>query len=149
MMYLTDAQAAEFFAMRRALDGYVSKITENPAEINENMCAIRQWEPGAYSAETSGKPADVRMFEGVPYKCKQSHDSTSNPDWTPAATAALWGHYHGTTPETARPFEADAANMYEIGEYATENGKIWLNNYDGNVYSPSVLPERWTYVRDV
>lgn len=140
---------SEAVIIRSALDNLVDKITDIPTEINANMTVIRPWAPGKYKAETVEESADVRMFEGVPYKCKQSHDSTSNPDWTPAATAALWGHYHGTTPETARPFEADAANMYEIGEYATENGKIWMNNYDGNVYSPSVLPERWTYVRDV
>lgn len=143
MMYLTDAQAAEFFAVRRSLNRFVEKIADTPAEINENMHVILLWEMGPHAA------GSVRMYDGIPRYCKQAHDSTGNPSWNPADATALWGHYHGTTPETARPFEADAANVYKVGEYATENGKIYRNEYDGNVYAPSVLPERWTYVRDI
>ena len=134
---------ADAVAIRDALDVCVDKIKDNPAEINANMAAIRPWAPGPFAVD------NVRMFEGAPYRCKQGHDSTLNPGWTPAAEKSLWGLYHGTTPETAREFEADAANVYMVGEYAIEAGQIFLNNYDGNVYPPSVLPERWEYIRDV
>lgn len=140
---MTEQQRAQFFAMRKALDGYVDKIVDNPVEINANLVAIRPWAPGPFEVN------DVRMYEGNPYRCKQGHDSTYNPGWTPAEEKALWGPYHGTTPETAREFEADSANMYKVDEYAIEAGKIYRNNYDGNVYPPSVLPERWEYIRDV
>ena len=113
---MTDVQKNKIFAYRKALDRMVVKIKDNPAEINENMEIIREWKPGPYNA------GDVRNYAGIPRYCKQAHDSTANPAWTPAAEKALWGHYHGTTPETAREFEADSANMYQVDEYAIEDG---------------------------
>lgn len=137
---MTEAQRKQFFEIRKALDRFVMKIADNPGEINTNMAILCQWKPGVHVA------GDACVFNGIPRYCKQSHDSTNNPEWTPDAEKALWGIYHGTTPETAREFEADSANVYKVGEYAMENGKVYLNNYDGNVYAPSVLPERWMLV---
>ncbi|MBP3411368.1 MAG: hypothetical protein J6M10_10285 [Clostridia bacterium] len=141
--FLSPEMQKQCASMRRAMDKHISFIAGTPAEINDpdNMACIRIWKPGKFNKD------DVRMHAGIPYRCKQGHDSTANPGWTPDVEKALWGHYHGTTPETARPFEADSANMYQIGEYCTENGGIYLNNYADNVYAPSVLPERWTYIR--
>lgn len=140
MSYLSDAQRAQFAAMRRALDGFVVKIADSPAEVNDNMAAIRPWHPGPFER------GDVRMYADIPRFCKQSHDSTDNKAWNPTDAPALWGHYHGTTPETARPFEADSANVYKSGEYAIENGNVYRNLFEGNAYAPSILPERWEKV---
>lgn len=142
---MTEAQRAQFFAMRKALDGFVAKIAESPAEINENLAAIRIWKPGKFSAGDANTAPDVRMHEDIPYKCFQSHDSTANPAWKPKNTPALWIQYHGTTPETARPYIAPtgAHDMYKTGEYM-----IWT---DGSVkhatqdtpYGPDVWPDAW------
>ena len=131
-------QRAELFAMRKALDGFVAKIADNPVEINENPVAIREWQPGAYVI------GDVRMYEGNPYKCVQAHDGA----WNPADTPALWMQYHGTSAITARPWVAPsgAHDMYKSGEYM-----IWT---DGNVYrckqdttySPNDYPAAWEVV---
>lgn len=130
---------SEALSIRAALDCLVSKIVENPVEINENMVAIRPWRPGAYVV------GDVRMYEGIPYKCAQAHDSTGNESWNPADTSALWMQYHGTSVETARPWIAPtgAHDVYKEGEYM-----IWT---DGNVYecvaqtnfSPAEYPQAW------
>jgi hypothetical protein len=137
MSYLSDAQRAQFAAMRKALDGFVAKIVDSPAEVNDNMAAIRLWHPGPYER------GDVRMFAGIPRYCKQTHDSTANPGWTPAAEPALWGHYHGTTPETARPFEADAANMYRAGEYMIWTDGAIKRCIEDTIYSPAAYPRAW------
>lgn len=125
---MTEAQRAEFFAMRKALDGFVGKIAENPMEINDNMAVIRPWKPGQYKDGSDGKPADVRMYDGIPYKCAQSHDSTVNLDWTPDRTPALWTQYHGTSKATARHWvkPTGAHDMYKAGEWM-----IWT---DGLAY---------------
>lgn len=142
---MTEAQRAELLAMRKALDGFVYEIAENPEKINDNMVAIRTWEPGAYTV------GDVRMYGSNPYKCVQAHDSTATPDWTPESTPALWMQYHGTSVETARPWIAPTGShdVYRAGEYM-----IWT---DGNVYecivqtnfSPAEYPQAWVNVTEV
>ena len=128
--------------IRRALDNLIVKIVDSPAEINENPAAIRIWKPGSFVV------GDVRAYEGIPYKCVQSHDSAGNESWNPAATPALWMQYHGTTPETARPWIAPAGahDMYKSGEYM-----IWTNGgtyrcMQDTVYSPDAYPAGWELV---
>lgn len=138
---MTESQRKRFFEMRRALDGFVAKIVDSPAEINENPAAIRLWHEGAYSI------GDVRMYEGNPYKCVQAHDSTGNPAWNPTV-ASLWMQYHGTTPETARMFihPTGAHDIYKNGEYAIfEDGNIRRATMDTS-YSYSEYPQAWEEV---
>lgn len=136
---MTEAQRKELLAMRAALDGLVGKIVETPAEVNEYQAAVREWQPGAYAV------GDVRQRLGAPYKCVQAHDSTANPGWTPEATPALWMQYHGTTPESARPWIAPtgAHDMYKAGEYMIwTDGKTYKAKMD-TAYSPSDYPQAW------
>lgn len=137
MSHLSEAQQAQFAAMRKALDGFVMKIADSPAEVNDNMAAIRTWHPGSFVR------GDVRMYADIPRFCKQTHDSTANPGWTPEAEPALWGHYHGTTPETARPFEADAANMYRAGEYMIWTDGTVKRCREDTAYSPDEYAAAW------
>ena len=135
---MTDAQRAQFFAMRKALDGFVAKIVDSPAEINENPAAIRLWHEGPFEV------GDVRMYEGNPYKCVQAHDSTGNPAWNPAAAPALWMQYHGTSVETARPFihPTGAHDMYLAGEYAIFDDGIKRATMNTS-FSPDEYPAAW------
>lgn len=139
-MAITAEQRQRALKLRAAIDVGITAAKEQPSAINGMLDVIRPWAAGAYAM------GDVRMYNNIPYRCKQAHDSTANPAWNPAAAPALWGHYHGTTPETARQFEADSANVYKSGEYAIENGNVYRNLFEGNVYAPSVLPERWEKV---
>ena len=132
------AQQAEQ-AVRTAVAEAVPEIADSAAAINALAPALPEWSPGAYST------GDVRTYGGAPYKCVQSHDSTDNPDWTPDATPALWIQYHGTSPDTARPWvqPTGAHDMYKAGEYM-----IWT---DGNIYrclsdtnfSPAEYAQAW------
>ena len=136
---MTEAQRAQFRAMRKALDGLVARIVDSPAEINDNAAAIRVWKPGAYALD------DVRQHDGIPYRCVQAHDSTENPGWTPDTVPALWMQYHGTTPETARAWvtPAGAHDMYKAGEFVVWTDGVVYRCTADTVYSPDAYPSAW------
>ena len=133
---------SEAMNIRRSLDSLISKIVDTPSEINANLTAIRVWRPGIFTV------GDVRLYEGIPYKCVQAHDSSDNSTWTPEAVPALWMQYHGTTAETARLWIAPTGShdIYKIGEFM-----IWT---DDNVYeclidtnyNPSEYAQAWSLV---
>lgn len=84
--------------------------------------------------------ADARVRHGDKlYRCVQAH--TSQSDWTPDATPALWV-------EVAKPGEIDvwkqptgAQDAYMTGDlvhYPTEEGPIYESTVDNNVWAPDV-----------
>lgn len=136
---MTEAQRKQFFAIRKALDSFVDKIVENTAEINENLTVIREWHPGEYLAD------DVRMFDGIPYRCVQGHDSAGNDAWNPADTPSLWMQYHGTSKTTARPWIAPtgAHDRYKVSEWMIwTDGLAYPCKIDTN-FSPDEYPDAW------
>lgn len=141
-MWMSERQKAKLSSYRMAMDAAVEAAREDTAAINRVATLVRPWRPGAYAV------GDVRVYGGIPYRCVQAHDSTQNPAWTPDATPALWMQYHGTTPETARPWVAPAGahDIYRAGEYM-----IWT---DGQMYkclqdtdfSPAEYAQAWEAV---
>lgn len=142
MSYLSSEQRAQLLEMRRTMDNLVSRIAEVPADINDNLPAIRLWKPGAYAI------GDVRMHGGNPYKCVQVHDSGENPSWTPEATPALWMQYHGTSRATARAWIAPtgAQDMYRAGEYMIWTDGRTMKCLTDTAYSPDAYPQAWEKV---
>ena len=139
---MTNEQRNQLIALRKALDNFVTKISDAPAEINDNQIVIRPWQPNTYSL------GDVRVYENIPYKCVQAHDSTGNDAWNPPATPALWMQYHGTSVESARPWLAPtgAHDMYKAGEYMIwTDGSVYKCLID-TVYSPTDYSQAWTKV---
>ena len=139
---MTNEQRNQLMALRKALDNFVTKISDTPAEINDNQIVIRPWQPNTYSL------GDVRIYENIPYKCVQAHDSTGNDAWNPPATPALWMQYHGTSVESARPWLAPtgAHDMYKAGEYMIwTDEKTYLCKMD-TVYSPTDYSQAWTKI---
>lgn len=136
---MTEAQRKQFFEIRKALDSFVEKIVESPMEVNNNPEAIRTWTPNSYSVN------DVRSYDGVPYKCVQAHDSTSNETWNPANTPSLWVQYHGTSLETARPWIAPtgAHDMYYNDEWMIWTDGSIYECIEDTVYDPSAYPQAW------
>lgn len=128
--------------IRTALDKHVINISSDTKEINEYAEILRKWTPGNYVV------GDVRVYDGIPYKCIQAHDSTGNETWNPSV-ASLWMQYHGTSIESARPWVAPtgAHDMYLAGEYM-----IWT---DGSIYkclsntnfSPADYPSAWERIK--
>lgn len=99
----------------------------------------------AWAADTA-YAADVRIrYDGKLYRCVQAH--TSQSDWTPDATPALWT-------EVALPGEilvwkrpTGVQDAYDYGDkvyYPTENDDIYQSIYDGkNSWPPDEYPAGW------
>lgn len=70
------------------------------------------------------------------YKCVQAH--TSQADWTPDATPALWVEVAkpGAIPDWKQP--AGAHDAYKKGDLVRHNGEIWESTTDSNVWEPGV-----------
>lgn len=80
---------------------------------------------------------------GTLYKCVQAH--TSQADWTPEATPALFAKVlipdETVIPEWEQP---DSTNPYSKGDKVLHNGKTWTSDIDNNVWEPGVYG--WTEV---
>lgn len=84
---------------------------------------------------------NLRTFDGKLYKCVQNH--TSQADWTPDVTPALWvlaGDPAEEWPAWSQPVGAHDA--YNKGDKCSHNDKHWISDVDGNVWEPSVYG--WT-----
>lgn len=71
------------------------------------------------------------------YRCVQSH--TSQADWTPDATPALWTEVAkpGEIPVWKQP--TGAQDAYKIGDkvhYPTADDPVYISTVDNNVWSP-------------
>lgn len=141
-MWMSEAQKARLKTYRAAMDAAVENVREDTAAINRTAALVRPWRPGAYTV------GDVRIHDGIPYRCVQGHDSTQNPDWTPDAEPALWMQYHGTSPETARPWvdPTGAHDMYRAGEYMIWTDGSTYKCVQNTAYSPGDQPQAWETV---
>ena len=72
---------------------------------------------------------------GTLYKCVQAH--TSQSDWMPSATPALWKTVSvDEYPEWVQP--TGAHDAYNIGDKVTYNGQHYVCTSNANVYAPDV-----------
>ncbi len=86
-------------------------------------------------------------FEGKLYKCVQTH--TSQEDWTPNATPALWTEVAkpGEIPVWRQPKGAqDAYNTGDLVHYPDAEGPVYRCTIDNNVWSPEDYPQGWEVV---
>ena len=84
---------------------------------------------------------DRVQYEGTLYKCVQGH--TSQADWTPPVTPALWTAVSlDEYPAWVQP--TGAHNAYSKGDKVTHSGKRWTSDVDNNAWEPGVYG--WTEV---
>ena len=84
---------------------------------------------------------DRVQHEGTLYKCVQGH--TSQADWTPPATPALWTAVSlDEYPAWVQP--TGAHDAYSKGDKVTHSGKHWASDVDNNTWEPGVYG--WTEV---
>lgn len=81
------------------------------------------------------------------YRCVQAH--TSQADWTPDATPALWTEVAkpGEIPVWKQP--TGAQDAYMIGDkvhYPTKDDPVYISTVDNNVWNPDVYG--WSLVSD-
>ena len=78
---------------------------------------------------------DRAQYNDTLYKCIQAH--TSQADWMPSATPALWKTVSlDEYPEWVQP--TGAHDAYNIGDKVTYNGQHYVCTSNANVYAPDV-----------
>ena len=134
--------------VRRAMDRGIAAIADDPAAVNESAAMLRDWAPGTAEAPVEHAAGQVLRHGGAPYKCVQAHTHRGEPGYEPSPDSALWMQYHGTSPETARPYYMrDASTVYMAGEYMIwTDGQVYRCAQDRAAYSPDALPGAWEVV---
>lgn len=128
--------------LARKLRPYIEKAALSLDDVDalEAIDLFPQWKTD-FSYE---KDAKVR-YEGILYKCLQSHTSQEN--WTPVAAASLWAKVLIPEPDVVPDWEQpDSTNAYQIGDKVRFEGKVYENLIDNNVWSPAAYPTSWREV---
>lgn len=112
-----------------------------PEENDDAMAALfLPWKVGvSYSI------GDKVQYTEKVYKCVQAH--TSQSDWTPDVTPALWTHTSTEEwPEWVQP--TGAQDAYNTGDKVTYQDQHYISTIDGNVWAPDVYPAGWQLVEN-
>ena len=97
----------------------------------------------AWQAGTAYSVNDRIRHNSILYRCVQSH--TSQADWTPDATPALWTVVSlDEWPEWVQP--TGAQDAYAKGDKVSHNSKHWISEVDGNVWEPGIYGNLWSEV---
>lgn len=125
----------------RQLRLYIEKasVSLNDSDALEAVELFRKWETDtAYVADVrvryDGTGGDWKL-----YKCVQAH--TSQADWTPDKTPALWTEVAkpGEIPVWKQP--TGAQDAYMTGDkvhYPAETDPVYVSTMDYNVFAPDV-----------
>ena len=132
-------QAAEQF--RKALQMFAMSLDDEKAmevaTIYDPWAVGKSYSVGEFVTYGENSVCDPQL-----YKVAQAH--TSQADWTPNATPALYvaiGLDERGYPVWSQPTGAhDAYNKGDIVDY---NGRLYQSLIDGNVYSPEAYPAGW------
>lgn len=123
--------------LRKQIEENASVLTdEKAAEVPELLPA---WNGDGVSFITGNR---VR-YNGVLYKCLQSHEAQAN--WTPETAPSLWARVLIEDPDTVSAWvQPDSTNPYMIGDKVSHNGKTWECSVNYNVWEPGVYG--WTEI---
>lgn len=104
--------------------------------------ALQSIELFAPWADEAAYAVDDRIrYDGILYRCVQAH--TSQADWTPDATPALWTVVSlDEWPEWRQP--TGAQDAYAKGDKVSHNDKHWISEVDGNVWEPGIYGNLWS-----
>lgn len=122
---MTRGKAKQLRALIEALSASLSDETA--------LTGVELFPP--WSVGKSYTTGDRVQYEGTLYKCVQAH--TSQADWTPPATPALWTAVSlDEYPAWVQP--TGAHDAYGKGDKVTHNGKRWTSDVDNNTWEPGV-----------
>lgn len=134
---MTKLQAAE--QLRHALQIFAQTLTDE--EALEVACVYPAWEENkSYKVNTMVIYGENAVGDPQLYRCAQAHTSQSN--WTPDITAALWtpiGLADDGIAVWSQP--TGAHDAYRIGDkvhYPTASDPIYICISDYNIYAPDV-----------
>lgn len=128
-------------AIREAMDVAGAALTEEMAL--ECVRLYRPWEIGKnYQVSEYLTYGQNGVGDPQLYKVVQAH--TSQADWTPDKTPALYdaiGLDDDGYPVWSQP--TGAHDAYNTGDIVNYNGTLYRSLIDGNVYSPDGYPAGW------
>ena len=104
--------------------------TIDEVTATEHLDTFAQWEP-----QIEYKVGNLRVYNNKLYKCLQAHTSQEN--WTPDVTPALWkeaGNPADEWPQWSQPI--GAADTYMKGDKVTYENEHYISDVDNNVWSP-------------
>jgi hypothetical protein len=132
-------QIAEQF--RKALQMFAASLDDEKAM--EVATIYDPWKPNkAYVVGDILSYGENKVGDPQLYKVVQSH--TSQADWTPDMTPALYdsiGLDESGYPLWSQP--TGAHDAYNTGDVVDYNGVLYQSTIDGNVYSPEAYPAGW------
>lgn len=127
--------------LRRAMQMYAATLTDEQAL--EIATIYPTWEIGhAYAVNDIVSYGVNEVNDPQLYRVVQAH--TSQADWTPNATPALYdafGLNEQGYPVWSQP--AGAHDAYNVGDIVDYNGTLYISLIDGNVWSPDAYPAGW------
>ena len=109
---------------------------ESAATLQTDEAALgSKWMYARWQTDTAYAIGDRIRYGEKLYKCVQPH--TSQTDWTPDATPALWVAVSlDEYPEWVQP--TGAHDAYSTGDKVSYNGKHYISTIDANTYAPDV-----------
>lgn len=132
-------QMAEQF--RKVVQMFAANLTDDEAAevsyVYDEWQADRNYKIGDFLRYGMNEVGDPQL-----YKVAQAH--TSQADWTPDNTPALYvaiGLDDSGYPVWSRP--TGAHDAYNKGDIVNYNGVLKRSLIDGNVWSPDELPSAW------
>ena len=132
-------QAAEQF--RRAVQMFAAGLIEEQALEVATMYPA--WEAGrAYAVGDILRHGVNSVGDPQLYKVVQAH--TSQDDWLPEATPALYDAFgldEQGYPVWSQP--TGAHDAYNTGDIVDYNGTLYKSLIDGNTWSPEAYPQGW------
>lgn len=132
-------QAAE--QLRRALQIFAATLSEEQAL--EVAAVYPEWEAGrAYAVGDILRHGVNSVGDPQLYKVVQAH--TSQADWLPEATPALYDPFgldEQGYPVWSQP--TGAHDAYNAGDIVDYNGTLYKSLIDGNTWAPDAYPQGW------
>ena len=114
---------------------YRAAIELAAQELDDEKAVEAQCLYPVFATGTAYAAGSRVVYDGKLYKCVQAH--TSQVDWTPDATPALWAAVSvDAWPEWVQP--TGAHDAYNTGDKVSYNGKHYICTADANVYAPEV-----------
>ena len=124
--------------LRRALQMFAATLDETRAM--EVASVYPAWESGrAYAVGDIIQYGENSVGDPQLYKVVQPH--TSQADWTPDITAALYDAFgldEGGYPLWSQP--TGAHDAYNTGDIVNYNGTLYISLIDGNTWAPDTYP---------
>jgi hypothetical protein len=123
-----EAPYEEAVSTKAAMTFAGTKLTDE--EALHHITLYDEWLP-----DTVYLVNDRRRYLEQLYKCVQAH--TSQADWTPDVTPALWVKISTEEwPEWVQP--QGGHDAYAKGDKVSHNGNRWTSSIDANVWEPGV-----------